>query len=330
MVPTFRSDVRNPQTAPPLRRPRSARRTTTIDIDDHGTLHLVGRCRDLVTDSTGEARVHGRAELTAVLARGHVIERIDASAEQETIATLVGTKAGRGFRAAAAAALPEHAAAADPLFVLLDELPVAALISGFGLMYSGALADHRLDGGSMKPDICSGWASDGVMMTSITATGFMPVPQGPEAPSLQPLDDPLAWHPFEPLAPGRMRRCRMIDVHVADTLVVSALFRDTYRGAADADVESVLHEYAVTAEIDAESLTVTSCVAEPRVLPWNECPSAAASAGRLVGSPVDHLRDLVGREFRGLGTCTHLNDLLRALGDLQVLVPLALAADGPG
>jgi hypothetical protein len=58
------------------------------------------------------------------------------------------------------------------------------------------------------------------------------------------------------------------------------------------------------------------------VLPWTECPAAAASAGRLDGLRVDELRERVAKEFRGTTTCTHLNDLLRSLADLGALVRL--------
>jgi len=55
------------------------------------------------------------------------------------------------------------------------------------------------------------------------------------------------------------------------------------------------------------------------VLPWVECPQAAASAGRLAGRPVADLRPTVRAEFLGPTTCTHLTDTLRALEDVGVL-----------
>ena len=56
------------------------------------------------------------------------------------------------------------------------------------------------------------------------------------------------------------------------------------------------------------------------MLPWMECPGAVASAERLSGMPIAELRTRVRREFTGTSTCTHLNDTLRSLGDLEVLV----------
>ncbi|SHN17833.1 DUF2889 domain-containing protein [Cryptosporangium aurantiacum] len=96
------------------------------------------------------------------------------------------------------------------------------------------------------------------------------------------------------------------------------MFRDTY---ADPDgLETVLHEYELSATLDAATLTVQQIEAVPRVLPAPECPWAAASASRLVGVPVIELRQRVGRELRGTATCTHLNDLLRSLAGIPALL----------
>jgi hypothetical protein len=75
----------------------------------------------------------------------------------------------------------------------------------------------------------------------------------------------------------------------------------------------VLHEYSLTATIDAATDTLHDCIAVPHVLPWDECPLAAVSAQRLDGERLDSVRDLVRRELRGTGTCTHLNDPLGSL-----------------
>ena len=56
------------------------------------------------------------------------------------------------------------------------------------------------------------------------------------------------------------------------------------------------------------------------MLPWPECPAAEASVERVLGLEVAVLRDHVRHELRGVGTCTHLNDVLRSLADLPRLV----------
>jgi len=99
-------------------------------------------------------------------------------------------------------------------------------------------------------------------------------------------------------------------------LVVEAMFRDTYTD--DDGHETVLHEYRLDLAADRAGVVVRS-EAEPRVLPWTECPAAAASASGLTGHPLDEVRDLVRVAYRGTTTCTHLNDLLRSLGDVPAL-----------
>ena len=66
--------------------------------------------------------------------------------------------------------------------------------------------------------------------------------------------------------------------------------------------------------------TVTRIDTNPRVLPAPECPAAAASAQRLVGCSLGQLREHVASSFTGTSTCTHLNDALRALGDLDAFL----------
>jgi hypothetical protein len=96
-------------------------------------------------------------------------------------------------------------------------------------------------------------------------------------------------------------------------------------------VVTILHEYSVEAtlsghadfseEINPSGETVIRCEATARVLPWAECPQAAASAGRVVGTPVSGLRALVKDTLVGTSTCTHLNDLLSSLSQAGELVP---------
>ena len=58
-------------------------------------------------------------------------------------------------------------------------------------------------------------------------------------------------------------------------------FRDTCTdGEAN---ETVVHEYTVATTVDPDTMVITACDAEARVLPWVECPQAVGSAERLVG-----------------------------------------------
>ena len=97
-------------------------------------------------------------------------------------------------------------------------------------------------------------------------------------------------------------------------------FRDTCTdGAAN---ETVVHEYTVDTVVDPDTMLITACAADARVLPWTECPQAVGSAGRLVGWKVDDLRPEARTKLVGPSTCTHLNDVLRGLEDVHWLVDL--------
>jgi hypothetical protein len=65
------------------------------------------------------------------------------------------------------------------------------------------------------------------------------------------------------------------------------------------------------------------------VLPYPECPWAAASAQRLEGVNVADLPTVVKQEFAGTSTCTHLNDLLRSLRDVHRLSRLIADPGAP-
>ena len=59
--------------------------------------------------------------------------------------------------------------------------------------------------------------------------------------------------------------------------------------------------------------------ARPRVLPWPECPAAAGSAQLLLGTDIATLRLSALQRLRGITTCTHLTDMLRAIEDVGAI-----------
>lgn len=203
-------------------------------------------------------------------------------------------------------------------------------------------------------DICAGWAADGSIVRAVAETGNPILGWGPPAPDLHTAadgpSDELAWHPSDPLPPHAMRRRRLIDLwrgvgpdgrSATAPLRVAIRFRDTYSeaaaptegdgatsGSTTATTETVVHEYGLTARVDLATWTVLEASATPGPLPAPECPSAAASASRLVGHPVAGLRTLVRDEFAGPSTCTHLNDLFRSLADVRHLWESAAMARG--
>jgi len=139
-------------------------------------------------------------------------------------------------------------------------------------------------------------------------------------------DDPGAWHDIPVLGPDWMRRRRLVDVEIDDDNAgarIWAMFRDTV-GEPDG-IELVLHEYGISGRLERHDggMALTELEADPRVLPFVECPAAATNVGRLVDARTN-LADLprvVPEVLFGVASCTHLNDLLRSMGGIAEVIP---------
>jgi hypothetical protein len=122
------------------------------------------------------------------------------------------------------------------------------------------------------------------------------------------------------LGPQAVRRRRRLDLSPGDATgrhAVDVHFRDSHCGD---DGESVVHEYTATATVDAATRRLLALTPKAQVLPWVECPGALASAARLVGATLDEVAGVVRRDLVGVSSCTHLNDTLRSLADLEPLL----------
>ncbi len=316
-----------PRAGSPERRLGSVRRTTNVDLlrpdGLNGRLVIQGAGRDLVTDPSGASAVEATGGIEVVVDYRHdrTVASVRADDDVDGLDRLVGTRAGSGFRRAMAEVRPELVAGGSITHQLLDEVTPGTLISGSALARSGLihLAAPTSAGSRAPVDICAGWQQGGAMLDAVAETGVPLLGWGPPAPDLDLADDPLAWHPMEDLAPISMRRRRLIDVSRVDErrLEVQIRFRDSYWE--DDSTETVVHEYAVAVGVDPDSWTISDVEAVPGPLPAPECPTAAASAQRLVGQPVADLRSLVRDTFTGTTTCTHLNDVFRSLADVDHL-----------
>ena len=318
LVASLPHGPRNPVTALPPRPLGSVRRTTNIDQRRGDELVVLARGRDLRTAPDGATTVLDEVRLRADLAPDGTITAIESDPPEPALAKLVGANNQRGFRARVDEAVPHHRDAATVLHQLLDDVPMAGLINGYG--WSREVGDDfELPTGSADRlrDRCAGWIRDGVMLGALDETGIFPIPLGPDAPDLDDADDPLAWHDMEPMVPRSVRRRRRLDLIDGKPLTADAHFRDSHL-AVDA-AEDVLHEYTVQATVDPGTLVVLGCEAQARTLPWPECPNALASAGRISGVPVAGLRAMVHADLRGTSTCTHLNDVLRSLAGIDAL-----------
>lgn len=289
-------------------------------------VYLSGRARDLKTARDGTTTEVGHARLEATV---EMIARVVQHLEVEpTVANmyLVGAPAMSGFRAAVDKAAPDLRPRRDLRYTLLDDVPVATLISGHALSASGALGKGTKSGYLPVADQCAGFVTGGSLMTSFES-GDPAVVTGPRAPELEDPADPLAWHDMAPLPIHGMRRRRRLDVHQGSDspeVLIDAMFRDSYVRADS--TETIIHEYTLEASVDPDTGIIMQSHAVPRVLPWQECPGAVASATRITGMKLDELGLRVRRELFGTSTCTHLNDLLRSVADAAALIPMLRAA----
>jgi hypothetical protein len=216
------------------------------------------------------------------------------------------------------------------VYLLLDEIPVSTLVSGYAVLHATSrgdleakvIDDLRPPGPPIHgPDMCAGFQSGGTIMISLGRGGHAVV-TGPDATEVLDRGDPQGWHDLPgPLRVDAMRRWRRHDLwrDADDLLQVDTFFRDSHM--APDGTETIIHEYTVTATIDPAARRVLECEAVPRVLPFVECPQAAASATRLRGMELFGLRPQVRAELLGPSTCTHLNDTLREIEDVVALAP---------
>lgn len=281
---------------------------------------LTGTARDLVTRADATTVVAGTARISANVGIDRRLVALSTDPVEAGSAMLIGHLVGSGFRRALATSLPSHANRGTLLHLLLDDLPVAVLVSGRSLLQT-ALADGVAEPRPPlpRPDICAGWRTGGSAMLALsggTATRAI----GPAAAAVQVPGDALSWHRMEPLMTGEMRRCRRIDVTSGDVLHIDAAFRDTYVDAGG--VERVLHEYSVIVDAVPSTLEIRFIEATPHTLPYSECVDAAVTATVARGAQLPLLRNRVEQSLFGPASCTHLNDLLRSLADAGELATL--------
>jgi hypothetical protein len=329
----------------------SIRRTSNIDtVRPDGLRHggmrkealVDARARDLRTDSDGTSAVVGEATLRARIGPTHALVSLQTSPSVPALQQLIGVTVGSGFRSRLNEIIAEEIEDGSLLYLLLDDLPGATLVSGYAIHRAGGFDEPRPAEPATEPapvrapdppparpaldfssrgDLCAGWAHDATMMVHFRETGSLPVPLGPPAPLLEPVGDPDSWHDMAPLTPYAIRRRRRLDLIVPDVPGgahrIDLHFRDSH--CDEESRETVLHEYTITGTADLAAGRIGAVSARAHVLPWLECPGAVASAERIGGMELSALRPVVRREFVGRTTCTHLNDSLRSLADIAAL-----------
>lgn len=317
----------DPISGTPDRVPGSVRRTVTTDMlrpdGMRGPLVLHGRARDLRTSARGGPEVLAEATtgLTVDWSGGWLVDAVRTDPQRPALQAVLGATAGAGFRKRVVTADPDLPSL---LHQLLDDVPVTTLISGMSWAAEAQRTGQQTGGGLsgravFGRDNCAGYATGGTVMLQRDGDGIPPLPTGPLALPLT-TDDPWAWHDLPELPAHGMRRTRRTDVVPGPRPRVDVFYRDSWMRPDG--VQTVIHEYTVDAEIDPGRGELVSCRATPLVLPWLECPRAAASAQRLAGVALDGLRRHVRTTFAGPSTCTHLNDTLRSLEDVPELLAL--------
>src|ERR1700722_10233350 len=136
----------DPVPVPPVRRPGSVRRTSTVLMSwpdgADGGLRLQGACRDLLTPASGEPTELARADLVVRTRGDREIVSIKATPTAPGLAGLIGCRGGGKLRAAISRELPDEVKKGSPLHLLLDDLAGSSLIAGFAFV---RWADHLPD-----------------------------------------------------------------------------------------------------------------------------------------------------------------------------------------
>ena len=309
------------------------RRTTSVDgaWTDEDALVLVGRGRDLLTGADGRHLALVEQSVRVETAPDMVVRAVEATPPLVDLAPLVGLPLRGSLRKALATLPGLDADRADLLFMLLDDVVATTLISGLR-----PPAGHRPRGPARRLRRPHGRHLRRLGRPGPDGAGLAHDRAGPPRASAPPRPpwsdprDPLAWHRLAEQVPGTVRRRRRTDVTLSaggSVAAVDAMFRDAY---AEADGSgSVLHEYSLEAQVDRRHGHAS--------WPWTPTPGSCRrpSAPRprprppgWSGHPGGRPARLVRRDLRSTGTCTHLNDLLRSLADVAVL--LRWADDQPG
>jgi hypothetical protein len=121
-----------------------------------------------------------------------------------------------------------------------------------------------------------------------------------------------------------MRRARRIDVVAGSQIEIQSMFQDS--STTPSGGRMGIHQYAVAASADPESLRLMLLSADPRILPYGECPMAMLGMSSLVGTRLPDLRERVLTDLAGVRGCTHLNDAVRALSSAAQLAKQSRAA----
>ena len=284
---------------------------------------LSGRARDLFTDRDGQARTLTEDQLSVRVGGDGLIQSITTQRPAASgLGALVGRHSIAGLRGAIAEVAATEAIAGSPLYTLLEDIPGVSLVSGWAWTRWPETRAREMASNAMSrelmQDICIGFAQG----SSSLSGEPLDMHRSRRVPSPIHPNDAQGWHALPPQGGHEMWRIRRIDAWCdGELLQVDSMFQDsamTADGGRDA-----AHEYALKATLDIERRVLIEAHADPRILPYAECPGATANLPQLFGTPLSELRRKVLETLRRTAGCTHLNDAMRALAEVpQLAAPL--------
>jgi hypothetical protein len=288
-------------------------------------MRIEGRARDAVTiDPTSPPRTVAEARMVARIGHDRTIEAIEADPRPVGLDRLAGSRGGGHLRGALATLVPAERRCGTPLYLLLDDLSGSSLIAGvaWSRWPDQRRPESRRRSSADMVGICIGFRP-GAQSLGELDDGVHHLRSQPVGDIVHP-DDKEGWHELtQPLAVNT-RRARFIEIRVEqDQVLVESGFQDSVGDPEHGRVG--IHAYRLRAHADRATMTLRSIKADPRILPFRECPAAVSTASRLVGSPLAGLRDIVLEELARTDGCTHLNDASRALADVPMLADVLLA-----
>ena len=138
------SGPHNPVVPAPPRVPGSLRRTSTIDTfrpdGFDGEAQVVAQARDALTNPDGSVTTVATARVDARLrSRAHNLLAIESDPSVPGLQDLLDAVVGPGFRGRVDAAVPELRDCGELLYLLLDDLPGATLVSGYAMLHADAV-----------------------------------------------------------------------------------------------------------------------------------------------------------------------------------------------
>jgi hypothetical protein len=285
-------------------------------------MRLDGRARDAITHSSADAPVIiGEATTSVGIGGNRLIEDLAVQPACDGIEQLVGCRGGGYLRSALAEFVPHELDGGTPLYLLLDDISGASLVAGVAWsqwtdQWTNADPDRP------RPDmegVCIGFAPGGSALDE-QRSGIM-AHRVQIVPRLVADDDPHGWHDLTDLPDVSFRRARRIDVWrdpIDETIMIDSGFQDSVGSPHQSRI--AIHEYVLRATVDPDTMWVMTVDADPRILPFLTCPDAVGTASAVVDTPVTDLRTTVLERLAKTNGCTHLNDALRALAEVPMLL----------